>query len=287
MMKNSQYAQLVVNLAKETIQYLSFLNKKSEIYRRIQVFYHHFLISAVAVLFLASTHAPADYSAQCREQFHMALDMVKELSSSSHVSERLWRTVHSLKAYTSRLGLQQDEADPRKRDNAALAMAGRANDMNNSASHRSSVSSGGPQPSPSPGLTPGGHGGSQQYHQQQHLLSRMGSLTPRGNGGGRNSPRSSTGMMHTRLSHGGGEDENNGLRLQTEMSRLYEDSASGALATGLRQRHGTGGGGGGGGGHEESYTGNTSEYSAGNSSAEFASSEEQPCFFEVLKELYY
>lgn len=216
MAENSDCAHLVVNLAKETIQYLSLLNNTSEIYRRIQVFYHHFLTSAIAVLFLASTHAPLEFSSQCREQFHMALELVKELSAHSWVSQRLWRTVKSLKTYAPRLGLQREE-EPRRRDHAALASS--MADSGHDPSHRSSASSIAHQPSPSPSLTTG-HGG-----HQQHFLSRMDSINSHGE---RLSPHSMAGMHATqgaRLS----QADDNGVRLQTEMSRVFEDFYTGHL----------------------------------------------------------
>src|SRR3954465_13129792 len=94
---NLPLAQKAVDLAKETIQYLSRLNNSTNLYRRIQVFYHQFLTSAIAVLFLASTHAPLRFSANCRNEFYMAMELVKDMSSKSWVSQRLWRTIRSLR----------------------------------------------------------------------------------------------------------------------------------------------------------------------------------------------
>ncbi|CAK7275076.1 hypothetical protein SEPCBS119000_006496 [Sporothrix epigloea] len=109
--KNMEQARMVVNLAKDTIRYLSRLNNGSDLYRRLQVFYHQFLTSAIAVLFLASTHQPVQFSAHCRKEFYLAMDLVKEMSAKSWVSQRLWRTIRSLKAYAPRLGLQQHNAE--------------------------------------------------------------------------------------------------------------------------------------------------------------------------------
>ena len=107
---NMAQAQRIVDLAKDTIRYLYRLNNSSNIYRRIQVFYHQFLTSAIAVLFLASTHQPVQFSANCREEFYMAMNLVKDMSAKSWVSQRLWRTIRSLKAYAPRLGLQDEDA---------------------------------------------------------------------------------------------------------------------------------------------------------------------------------
>jgi hypothetical protein len=116
-------AERVVKLAKNTINYLSHLNNTTNLYRKIQIFYHQFLTSAIAVLFLASCHAPVNFSASCRDEFYMALELVKGLSSKSWVSQRLWRTIKSLKEVAPRLGLSEAE-DPHS--SAALTMAGLA-----------------------------------------------------------------------------------------------------------------------------------------------------------------
>ncbi|PNP37406.1 hypothetical protein TGAMA5MH_10705 [Trichoderma gamsii] len=116
-------AQRVVDLAKDTIQYLHHLNSTTNLYRRAQVFYHQFLSAAIAVVFLASVHAPVRFSAVCREEFYMALDLVKDLSVKSWVSQRLWRTIKSLKDVAPRFGLNPDE-DPHS--SAALGMIGLA-----------------------------------------------------------------------------------------------------------------------------------------------------------------
>ncbi|KAH6617745.1 hypothetical protein B0J18DRAFT_412214 [Chaetomium sp. MPI-SDFR-AT-0129] len=106
--QNAQLARKVVDLAKQTIRILTHLNNETDQYRRIQVFYHQFLTSSIGVLFLASTHAPLQFSVLCRDEFYMALDLVKGLSSRSWVSHRLWRTIRSLQAYAPKLGLSDN-----------------------------------------------------------------------------------------------------------------------------------------------------------------------------------
>ncbi|TWU75999.1 hypothetical protein ED733_007071 [Metarhizium rileyi] len=122
-MQHPGQAQRVVDLAKDTIQYLNHLNSTTNLYRRSQTFYHQFLASAIAVVFLASVHAPVRFSAVCREEFYLALDLVKDLSAKSWVSKRLWRTIKSLKDVAPRFGLNpEDDAH----SNAALGMIGLA-----------------------------------------------------------------------------------------------------------------------------------------------------------------
>ncbi|KAH7157647.1 hypothetical protein B0J13DRAFT_542312 [Dactylonectria estremocensis] len=122
-MANPVQSQRVVDIAKDTIRYLSHLNNTSNLYRRVQVFYHQFLTSAIAVVFLASVHAPVRFSAVCREEFYMALELVKDLSAKSWASQRLWRTIRSLKDVAPRFGLNPED-DPQS--TAALGMIGLA-----------------------------------------------------------------------------------------------------------------------------------------------------------------
>lgn len=191
---NKNLAQRAVDHSKETIRYLARLNQTSNIYRRIQVFYHQFLTSAIAVLFLASTHAPLLFSATCREEFYLALELVKDLSAKSYVSQRLWRTIKSLKSYAPRLGLQRD--DPRSRESAAMTMAGMART-------HSRQSNG--TPAPSPGMA---------MPSPYNPPSRTSSLAPPAAASGSSSPTPNTQSLQ--------EDENNGLRLQSEMSKIFE-----------------------------------------------------------------
>lgn len=122
-MSNPGQAQRVIDLARDTIQYLHHLNSTTNLYRKIQVFYHQFLTSAISVVFLASVHAPVRFSAVCREEFYLALELVKDLSAKSWVSQRLWRTIRSLKDVAPRFGLNPDD-DPHS--TAALGMIGLA-----------------------------------------------------------------------------------------------------------------------------------------------------------------
>lgn len=122
-MANLQHARRVLDLAKDTIQYLNHLNNTSNLYRRMQMFYHQFLTSAIAAVFLASVHAPLHFSAVCREEFYLALDLVKDLSAKSWISKRLWRTIKSLKDVAPRFGLNPDDD---AHSSAALGMIGLA-----------------------------------------------------------------------------------------------------------------------------------------------------------------
>ncbi|KAH8727490.1 fungal-specific transcription factor domain-containing protein [Phaeosphaeriaceae sp. PMI808] len=126
-MENLEFAHVVVKVAKDTIRILTYINQTSDIYRVQQTMFNYFLISALAVLFLAVAHAPAEFSQQSRDEFYMALELVRGLSSNSYVSKRLWKTIKTLKEVGPRLGLvvrSDDTSDAHS--SAAVAMAGLA-----------------------------------------------------------------------------------------------------------------------------------------------------------------
>jgi hypothetical protein len=128
-MENRGYTQTVIEIAKDTIRTLMDLNQTSDIHRSQQVCFHYYLVAALAVLFLAVSHAPNEFSRQVREEFYMALDLIKGFSCNSYISKRLWKTVKGLKKVAPRLGLPGGQTLNRANDphsSAAVAMAGLA-----------------------------------------------------------------------------------------------------------------------------------------------------------------
>jgi hypothetical protein len=128
-MENRGYAQTVVDVAKDTIRVLTRLNQTSDIYRTQQVCFNYFLVSALAVLFLAVSHAPVEFNRQVRDEFYMALDIVKGFSTKSYNSKRLWRAIRGLREIGEKLGLPFRSANGDPNDahsTAAIAMAGLA-----------------------------------------------------------------------------------------------------------------------------------------------------------------
>lgn len=128
-MENRHLAGVVVGVAKDTIRVLSRLNQRTDIYRAQQVCFNHFLVSALAALFLAVSHAPVEFNQTVRDEFYMAIDLVSGFSAQSYVSMRLWQTIKGLKEIGPRLGLVSrrslsDDSDPHS--SAAVAMAGLA-----------------------------------------------------------------------------------------------------------------------------------------------------------------
>jgi hypothetical protein len=120
-MNHLRHAEIAVKLAKNTIRYLAHLNNTTNVYRKMQIFYHQFLSSAITILFVASCHAPVNFSSSCRDEFYMALELLKDMSAKSWVSKRLWGTVKSLRDVAPTVGLAEDP-----HSSAALTMAGLA-----------------------------------------------------------------------------------------------------------------------------------------------------------------
>ncbi|KAJ5963395.1 uncharacterized protein N7479_003271 [Penicillium vulpinum] len=123
------HAQTVVEVAKDSVRVLTRLNQVSDIYRTQQITFNHFLVAALAVLFLAVSHAPVEFNRQIRDEFYMALDLINGFSTKSYVSRRLWKTIRGLRKIGEKLGVLvrpfgPDSSDPHS--SAAVAMAGLA-----------------------------------------------------------------------------------------------------------------------------------------------------------------
>ncbi|KAJ5182401.1 hypothetical protein N7492_000017 [Penicillium capsulatum] len=95
----------VVDLAKDTIRFITKLNETSDIYQLQQVAFNWFLVSALAVLFLAVSQTPTQFSTSCKEEFYWALELVKGFSTHSYISRRLWKSIRSLRRLGPQLGL--------------------------------------------------------------------------------------------------------------------------------------------------------------------------------------
>ncbi|EAW14948.1 putative C6 transcription factor [Aspergillus clavatus NRRL 1] len=98
--------QTVVDLAQDTIRFITRLNETSDIYQLQQVAFNWFLVSALAVLFLAVAQTPARFAARCREEFYLALKLVKGFSTQSYISRRLWKSIRGLRELGPQVGLQ-------------------------------------------------------------------------------------------------------------------------------------------------------------------------------------
>lgn len=113
--ENMADAQFVVSMAKDTIQVLAHLNRVSTIYQMQQSLFNYFLISALTALFLAVCHGSTYFGASCRPEFILALELIKDFSTKSLVSRRLWKAVREIRLLASKIGLDSKSTH----DNAA------------------------------------------------------------------------------------------------------------------------------------------------------------------------
>ncbi|KAL2140409.1 hypothetical protein VTI28DRAFT_3829 [Corynascus sepedonium] len=116
---NLQQARLVVHIARDSIQVLVALSRESDVYARQQAAYNHFLVSALSIVLLATSHAPALFAHICRKDFSDAIDLVKGFSQTSVAGRRLWKSMRGLVSAVSRLvlgGSKKDTTDERLND---------------------------------------------------------------------------------------------------------------------------------------------------------------------------
>ncbi|GIK00845.1 hypothetical protein Aspvir_004874 [Aspergillus viridinutans] len=119
--------QTAVDLAKDTIRFITRLNETSDIYQLQQVAFNWFLVSALAVLFLAVVQAPSQFSSRCKEEFYMALELVKGFSTQSYISRRLWKSIKSLRKLGPQVGLRQSASERVLTANQTVDMAPTSN----------------------------------------------------------------------------------------------------------------------------------------------------------------
>lgn len=98
-------ASTVVEIAKNTICFITHLNNSTDIYQLQQITFNWFLISALAVLFLAVAHAPAQFTSACKDEFYMALGLIEGFSMHSYISQRLWKSIKGLRKLGPKIGL--------------------------------------------------------------------------------------------------------------------------------------------------------------------------------------
>ncbi|RDW92893.1 putative C6 transcription factor [Aspergillus mulundensis] len=111
MMRFPAESQTVVDMAKDSIRFITQLHASSDIYQLQQVVFNWFLVSALMALFLAVAQIPSQYSTACREEFYMALELVKGVSTRSYISRRLWKSIKGLRRLGPQLMHRQSDGD--------------------------------------------------------------------------------------------------------------------------------------------------------------------------------
>ncbi|KAF4455620.1 Activator of stress proteins 1 [Fusarium austroafricanum] len=118
---NPQNAWLVVDIAQDTIQVLVHLHATTDIYKRQQNVFNYFLLSALAVLFLAVCHAPDIFSAPCKRTFSDGVELVRGLSRHNIVSKRLWKSIRGMIPRMKTFGFTGEDNDVRKDEDSGVA----------------------------------------------------------------------------------------------------------------------------------------------------------------------
>lgn len=98
-------ARAAVDLAKSTITLLDRLRSISDIYRCHAACFNYYLYSALTVILLATYHCKAQFHEYCREEFHMALNLIGGVSAKSHVARKLWKIIKHLKIMGPEIGI--------------------------------------------------------------------------------------------------------------------------------------------------------------------------------------
>jgi hypothetical protein len=171
------------------------------------------------VLFLAVTHYPLKFSPDCRTEFYMALELVRDFSGKSWVSQRLWRTIKSLKSYAPQLGLNEGGDGEMGSTAPGLGAAGSGTEQYRRATQALSP------PVASPGSA--GRGSLPPLASPLngiHGRSSTSGTPPVTAGQGLQPPPIPTSNTTPAggLATGTVNDANNGQRLQHEMSRIFE-----------------------------------------------------------------
>ena len=102
---DSHGAREAVDLAKATINLLDQLGKTSEIYSCHEACFNYFLYSALTVILLAAYHAKAQFHEYCREELHLALNLIRGISAKSNIARKLWKIIKHLKVTIPATGI--------------------------------------------------------------------------------------------------------------------------------------------------------------------------------------
>ena len=102
---NERHAQVAVDIARESVQFLTLLNRTTNFVQAEPLFFRDFLISAFATILLATSNAPTSFSHQLCEEFYMVLDLFRDLSSRSPMMARVWNSVKFFEIVGPKLGL--------------------------------------------------------------------------------------------------------------------------------------------------------------------------------------
>lgn len=107
---NMRYARTAVEIARESILYMSAVSETTNFLRMHPVLFKHFLISALSILLLAMANAWDELGRHVSEEFWQALDLFKVISVESPLVMRYWKTISALETLARKVGLPERQA---------------------------------------------------------------------------------------------------------------------------------------------------------------------------------
>ncbi|KAH8809356.1 hypothetical protein F5884DRAFT_402627 [Xylogone sp. PMI_703] len=108
---NKRYAQVAVDIARESVRFISNLNRTTTFVSRYPVFFKHFLASAFANIVLAVTNAPDIFAPQVCDEFYLVLDIFRDLKIKSTAMRRIWESLRAFEAMGPYIDLHKDHID--------------------------------------------------------------------------------------------------------------------------------------------------------------------------------
>jgi hypothetical protein len=112
--KDLDTARTLIETAKNSISVLVHLNNAGTTYTRQQAAYNHFLMTALAIVFLAVCHTPREFGHQCRPAFDSAMKLVRTSAAHGSNSRRLWKSIRDLLPRAQELYANLRSADDRR-----------------------------------------------------------------------------------------------------------------------------------------------------------------------------
>ena len=95
--RNVEAVELVVNLARDTVQHIYSLHRTTGVYKKHRTAFDSFLVSAVAVFCLVTCYAPDTFYSKVHRDFLIALEVVKGFLTTSISAQRLWKTIRQIR----------------------------------------------------------------------------------------------------------------------------------------------------------------------------------------------
>ena len=98
--QNVQAVEIVVDLARDTVQYIYALHRTTGVYKKHRTAFDSFLVSAVAVICLVTCYAPDTFYSKVHHDFLLALEVVKGFLTKSIGAQRLWKTIRQIRQFS-------------------------------------------------------------------------------------------------------------------------------------------------------------------------------------------